>query len=172
MLANNLIIWWVAQVAAIVILVWLFLAWKPGFTGGKSIRETVGSLLRAREDQIRAQLEAAEASRREAAQIREQSALDIDRARQEADEIVTRAAQTSQAIKQGMQESAREEYERIVAQARVEIGYERERAELALRRRAGDIVVDAASQIVAQNLQPETDRRLIEGSLDDLRKIG
>ena len=138
---------------------------------GRTIGEVLGSALDSRENHIREQLDAAQQSREEAARIHEQSEQDIAEARKESEEIVARAGQTSRAIQNEMQQRAQEEYERIVSQARVQIEYERERAEMALRRRAADIVVDAAEQIVRENLEPQTDRRLIDESLDDLKEI-
>lgn len=171
MLAANVYLWWAAQVVAILILVVLFLRWRPGFLGGRTIATMVGALLDARAEAIRQQLSAAERSREEAARIREQAAQEIERARQESAIIVQRAAGTSEAIRHEIEVRAREEYERIIDQARGEIQYERERAEMALQRRAADIVVDAAEQVIERNLQPQTDRRIIDQSLDHLRQL-
>lgn len=168
MLASNFWVWWLAQIVAIVILAILFLRWRPGFLGKRTVREALSAALAARENGIREQLQAAERSRQEAAAIREQANREIEQARQQANEIVTRASQTSEAIQRDMEERARTEYERIVGQAKSEIEYEREQAELALRRRAADIVVDAAGQVVRQNLDPTADHRIIGESLDEL----
>lgn len=168
MLANSYWVWWLAQIVAIAILVFLFLRWRPGFLGKRTVREALNAALQARENGIREQLEAAARSREEAARIREQSERDIEQARLQANEIVARAGQTSEAIQRDMQERARQEYDRIVAQAKTEIEYERDQAELALRRRAADIVIDAAGQIVRQNLDPTSDHRIIGESLDAL----
>ncbi|HEX6508820.1 MAG TPA: F0F1 ATP synthase subunit B [Chloroflexota bacterium] len=167
-LANNYIVWWIAQLVALAILVFLALRWRPGFLGGRTIGETINAALDARAAQIQDQLEAAERSRQEAARIREQTARDVAKAREESEEIVRRAAQTSEAIQRDIEARAREEYERIVGQAKSEIEYERRQAVLALRHRAADIVVDAAEQVVARDLDPETDRRIIEDSVAQL----
>jgi F-type H+-transporting ATPase subunit b len=168
-LAHNYPIWWLAQLVAVGILVFLFLRWKPGFLGGKTIGTTLGNTLDAREAQIKEQLAAAERSREEAARIREASQRDIQQAREEANGIVQRAGTTSQAIQQEIETRARQEYDRIIGQARTEIDYERQQAELALQRRAADIVIDAAGQIVQQHLDAGTDQQLIGDSLGNLR---
>lgn len=167
-LADQYFIWWGAQIVAVAILVFLALRWRPGFLGGKTVGMTLGAALDRREAQIRDQLEAAERSRQEAARIREEAQQDISRARSEAEQIVSRAHHTSEAIGQEMEQRARQEYERVIGQARLEIDYERRQAELALRRRAADIVVDAAGQVVANHISPEVDRRIIRESLQDL----
>jgi len=167
-LASSYPLWWLAQIIAIAILVILFLRWRPGFLSGKTVGETLGAALDARKGQIEEQLAAAERSRQEAARIREQSAQDVARAREEAEGIVSRAAETSQAIQKDIEARAHEEYDRIVGQARNEIESERRQAELALRRRAADIVVDAAQQIVERHLDDESDQRLIQESVSHL----
>jgi F-type H+-transporting ATPase subunit b len=171
MLANTYPLWILAQILAVAILVFLFLRWRPGFTGRRTIGETLGGLLEARAQSIREQLEGAEQSREEATRIHERTESELQQARQEGDEIVARAAHTSAAIQRDLETRAREEYQRIVAQARVQIEYEREQAETALRRRAADIVVDAARQVVERNLDPQTDRRLIAESLNDRKEV-
>jgi len=171
MLANNYWLWFIAQILAVALLVFLLLRWRPGFNKGKTIGETLEGLLDARAKSIQIQLEAAQQSREEAARINERSESEREKARQEAEEILTRATQTSMAIQKDLEARAREEYQRIIAQARVQIEYEREQAETALRRRAADIVVDAARQVVERNLDPQTDRRLIADSLNDIKEI-
>lgn len=171
MLAGTFLLWWAAQVVAVAILIFLFLRWRPGFTGGRTVGEMLGQALDAREESIRAQLEEARRSREEAARIQEESERNIAHARSESEDIVSRATQTSQSIKEDITRRAEEEYQRVVAQARHQIDYEREQAELALRRRAADIVVDAAGQVVKQYLQPERDRELIVDSLGNIREM-
>jgi F-type H+-transporting ATPase subunit b len=171
MLANNFLVWWIAQVAAVAILVILFLRWRPGFLGKRTIGETVSGMLDARQAQIQQQLDAAQQSREEAARIQEQSGRDIDRARQEAQEIVARASTTSQAIQTEMEQRAHQEYDRIVSQAKSAIDYEREQAEQALRRRASDIVVDAARQVVEETLDAQADRRIVDDALGDMKGL-
>lgn len=168
-LAGSYFVWFGAQVVSLAIVLYFILRWHPSFLGGKTISQTLNAALETRANQIQNQLEAAERSRQEAARIREESAAEVTRARTQADEIVDRAKHTSEAIQQEIVTKAQEEKQRIVNQASEEIDYERRQAEMALRRRAADIVVDAASQIVRQNLQPETDRRIINDSIGQVR---
>jgi F-type H+-transporting ATPase subunit b len=170
-LSGNLIAWWVAQVLAIAILVILFLRWRPGFLGKRTVGEMASSALDAREAQIQHQLEAAQRSREEAERIQQAAVQDIERARAEGQEIVARAHTTSEAIQQDMRARAEEEANRVVAQAAAQINYEREQAELALQRRAADIVVDAARTVIQRNLDESSDRRIIDTSLSDLKDL-
>ena len=167
-LSGNYLVWWVAQIVALGLILFLALRWRPGFLKGQTIGQMLGAALDARASQIQEQLEAAERSRQEPARIREQSAQDVARAKEEAEGIVARATETSKAIQRDIEARAREEYDRIVGQAKSEIESERRQAELALRRRAADIVVDAAQQIVEHNFDPEADRLLIQESVSQL----
>lgn len=171
MLAENFIAWWLAQVLGIAILVTVFLRWRPGFLGRRTIGQTLNQVLDARSAAIQEQLEAADRSREEAERLHAAAQQDVERAKVEAGEIVERASHTSESIGAELEKRAREEYERIVAQARSQIEYERERAIAALRRNAADVVVDAAREVVERTLEPEGDRRVIETSLDDLKEI-
>jgi F-type H+-transporting ATPase subunit b len=170
-LADQYFVWWAAQVIAVAILVFLVLRWRPKFLRGRSIGETLDGALEAREEQIHAQLAAAEESRKEAARIREEAARDVEEARGQADQIVERARHTSESIQREITERATDEARRIVEQAQAEIEYETRQAELALQRRAADIVIDAAEQVVERHLDPSTDRRLIEQSLSSMRDL-
>jgi len=162
-------LWWIAQIGALVIVVALILRWRPKFLKGNTIGGSLGKTLDAREAEIRVQLAAAQRSREEAARIREQSAADVEQARQEANDIVARATQTSQTIQHEIEVRAHDEYQRVVGQARNEIEYERQQAESRLRREAADIVIDAARQVIDRHLQETTDRRLIEDSLASMK---
>lgn len=170
-LAQNYFLWWAAQIVAVAILIWLFLRWRPGFLGRRTVKEAVRDALNARSSQIQQQLSAAEEARREAERMHQESQAEIEKARQESGVIIERAARTSDAIREEMRSRANEEYQRIVGQARDEIEYERRQAELALRQRAADIVVDAARQVVQNYLEASTDRRLIDESLSNLKEL-
>lgn len=163
-------IWWfVAEVAAVAVLVWFVGFRRFEGLGNQTIAQRVKGVLDARANNIQEQLQAAERSREEAARIQQQAARDMEQARQQAEDIVTRAGETSQAIQRDMEEKARAEYERIVGQARTAIEYEREQAELRLRQKAADIVIDAAREVVERNRDPEADRKLIDDSLSHMR---
>jgi F-type H+-transporting ATPase subunit b len=170
-LSSNLFFWWLAQIIAVAILVILFLRWRPGFLGGRTIKDSMNGALDARSDAIREQLEAAQRSREEAARLHAEAQRDVENARTEAAEIVERASHTSAAIGADLERRAREEYDRVVGQARSQIEFERERALSALRRRAADIVIDSAREVVERTMEPRSDRRVIQDSLSNLKDI-
>jgi F-type H+-transporting ATPase subunit b len=167
-LANNYWVWWIAQLIAVAILVALFLRWKPGFLGGRTIGQTVGAALDARKAQIEEQLAVAERNREEAERLREQVRLDVEHAREEAERISSSSTTTAEAIRREIEQRAVDERQRILAQGRADIQQEEAQALQALQRRAADIVIDAAGEIVSRHMDENSDQRLIHGSLQKL----
>lgn len=170
-LADQYVFWWIAQLVAVFIIVILVVRWRPGFLSGRTIGETLRTTLDARAEQIQHQLEAAERSRQEADRIRKEAETDISKARAEAEDIVSRASHTSEAIQKEMHERSQEEFQRIVGQAKTEIEYERQQAEMALRRQAADIVIDASREIVERHHESSADARLINTALGRMEKL-
>jgi F-type H+-transporting ATPase subunit b len=167
-LSSSYIVWWIAQLVAVAILVILFLRWRPGFTGGRTVGELLGSSLDARRDSIDEQLRIAERNREEAERLRAQVREDVENAHHEAERIVGGSTHTADAIRQEIEQRAVEERERILSQGRAEIQQEEAQAMQALQRRAADIVIDAAGQIVSGHMDESSDQRLISSSLRDM----
>jgi F-type H+-transporting ATPase subunit b len=164
-LANDYVFWWIAQLIAVAILVFLFLRWRPGFLGGQTIGQTLGAALDARKAQIDDQLAVAERNRQEAERLHEQVRKDVEQAHVEAEQIVAGSSKTADAIRQEIEQRASEERQRILAQGRADIQQEESQAMQALQRRAADIVIDAAGEIVSRHMDERSDRQLIDSSL-------
>ena len=65
---------------------------------------------------------------------------------------------------------AREEYEQLLTRARKDIGEEREKALLELRREAVELTIAAASRLLEAKLDTETNRRLVTEYLGTLEQ--
>ncbi len=65
---------------------------------------------------------------------------------------------------------AREEYEALLIRARKDIGAEKEKALLALRREAVELSIAAAAKVIESNLDTEANRRLVTEYLASLDK--
>jgi F-type H+-transporting ATPase subunit b len=167
-LSGSYVLWWVAQLISVAILVFLFLRWRPAFMGGRTIGEVLGAALDARRDSIDEQLRVAERNREEAERLRAQVRQDVENAHHEAENIVSGSSRTADAIRKEIEQRAVEERDRILSQGRAEIQQEEAQAMQALQRRAADIVVDAAGQIVSRHLDESSDQRLISSSLRDI----
>ena len=124
----------------------------------------------ARQKQIAEQLAAAERSRKEAEERLRQAEAEIQQAREQAGQIIERANRAAERIQQEAQEKAREEAKRIVDAASRDIETERQRAVQAIRQQMADIVEAAVSKIVADSLDGERHRKLIEAAIDRVGK--
>jgi F-type H+-transporting ATPase subunit b len=104
-----------------------------------------------------------------AARLLEQHKQALDKARTEAQDILTTAKSVAQKEREQLLAKTREEQEALLERARREIGAEKEKAILELRREAVDLSIAAASKLVESNLDTDANRRLV---LDYLATIG
>jgi F-type H+-transporting ATPase subunit b len=160
---NNLFLW-LSTIGGFAVLIWLF-AGKRWGSDRRSILQIVNSLLDARAARIDAQLKVAEESRVEAKLAHEESQAQIEHAHQEAATIVARAEGMLASLHQEMVNDAEHEKNRIIEQAREEIGAERNRAILTLRSRAADVAVDAAREVLRRTIDDDTDHQIITRAL-------
>ena len=124
----------------------------------------------ARQKQIAEQLAAAERSRKEAEERLRQAEAEIQQAREQAGQIIERANRAAERIQQEAQEKAREEAKRIVEAASRDIETERQQAVQAIRQQMADIVEAAVSKIVADSLDGERHRKLIDAAIEQVGK--
>jgi F-type H+-transporting ATPase subunit b len=124
----------------------------------------------ARQLQIKQQLEQADKARQEAEQRLAEAEAEIQKAREQAGQIIDRANRAAERIQQEAQEKAREEARRIVDAASRDIDAERQRAIHAIRLQMADLVGAAVGKIVADSLDGERHRKLIEAAIEEVGK--
>lgn len=123
-----------------------------------------------RQNRIKQQLEQAEDARQEAQQRLRDAEAEVQRAREQAGQIIERANRAAERIQQEAQEKAREEARRIVEAANRDIEAERQRAIHAIRRQMADIVGVAVGKIVADSLDGERHRKLIDAAIEQVER--
>lgn len=123
-----------------------------------------------RQNLIKQQLDQAEKARGEAEDRRREAERQVQQAREEAGQIIERANRTGERIVQEAQEKAKEEGRRIVEAARRDIDTERQKAIQSIREQMADIVGGAVSKIVADGLDGERHRKLIEAAIDQVEQ--
>jgi F-type H+-transporting ATPase subunit b len=156
---NTGLIFW----TILVFLLLLAALWRLGWPALlKSVEE--------RERKIQQQLDEAERARAEAARLLEEHKRTIAAARNEAQEMVAKARAVAEKERQTLLAKAREEYEQLLARARKEIGVEKEKAILELRREAVDLSIAAASKLVEAKLDTDANRRLVMDYLATLEQ--
>jgi len=147
---NSGLIFWTILVFGVLLVVLWRLGW-PALL--KSVEE--------RERRIQQQLDEAERARAEAARLLEEHKRTIAAARNEAQEMVAKARALAEKERETLLAKAREEYEQLLERARKEIGAEKEKAILELRREAVDLSIAAASKLIEAKLDTEANRRLV-----------
>ncbi len=157
---TGLIFWTLLVFGLLLVLLWRF-AWP---TILRSVEE--------RERKIQRQLEDAERARVGAEKLLGEHKALVAGARQEAEELITKAKAVAQKEREALLAKAREEHDALVTRARREIDEEKQKAILALRREAVDLSVAAASKLVEANLDTAANRKLALDYLASLEGEG
>lgn len=156
---------WVGELVGFLILVYFFVGIKRFGPNRRSVLAIINAGLDARAARVNAQLRVAEESRAEARRAHEDAQMEIAQAHEEALRIVERAQNMRGALREELTAAADHERDRIIAQARDEIGAEGNRAVLALRQGAADLVIEAAGEVLRRTMDEPTDRAVIVRAL-------
>ena len=121
-----------------------------------------------REQTIQRQLSEAERLNAEAKTLLLQQEKAMAEARSSAQSLLAEAKSQAERERAAAVEKTKAEQDEMLARARREIGAERERAIAELRREAVDLSLAAASRLVGERLDSESDRKLVTGYLASL----
>jgi F-type H+-transporting ATPase subunit b len=119
----------------------------------------------AREKRIQAALDEAKQNREEAQRILEQQRAEIAKARTEAQQIIAEGKMAAEKVRAELLNRARGEQEELVNRAKADIETERLKAVESVRQQAVDIALAAASKLVEQRLDADSDRRIVNDFL-------
>jgi F-type H+-transporting ATPase subunit b len=121
-----------------------------------------------REKRIEAQLAEAERRNRDAQALLEQHQRLLEESRSKAHQIVADAKTFAEKERAVAVEKTRHEQEELLARALRDIASERDRAVEDLRREAVDISLAAATKLIGQRLDSDTDRKIVQEYLASL----
>jgi len=121
------------------------------------------------QEKIRASLEAADQAAADAAAVDDERHLNLEEARQTAQEILAQADRTAEAVRTGAQARGQSEYERIVGGAEVEVALARQRAVEEAASRLGQVVMDLVENVISREVSAEAHHDLIEEAVSALR---
>jgi len=121
-----------------------------------------------RERAIQAQLDDAAKANAEAQRVLAVYQQQVAAAREEAQAIVAAARQAGERLREELVGKGRAEQEELLVRARREIGLEKDKALVELRREAVELSIAAASKVIERNLDSEADRKLVRQYLADL----
>jgi F-type H+-transporting ATPase subunit b len=121
--------------------------------------------LEARQNAIRKSLDDAQQATRELERLNLESAQIINRARVDAEAIVSQSRSDGDRLREEIKQKARAEADHIVKNAERQIQLETSRALEQIRREAVDLSLMIASKIIQRNLSKEDNERLIDEAL-------
>lgn len=153
----------VAEFIAFLIIVGVIAKW---------ILPPLNRAMKARQEEIGASLQAAEAARAEADETRAQRQKILDEARTEAREIVAQANRTADRVRAEGEDRGRQEYERLLSSATTEISLARQRAVDDVSVELAGLVLSTARRVVGREIDAESHRDLIEEAIAALRSAG
>jgi F-type H+-transporting ATPase subunit b len=119
----------------------------------------------ARQEQVRASLEAAERARMDAEAADDERHHVLEEARVQAREIVAMAQQTADQLRADATVRAQAEYDRIVAAAAADVQLARQRAVDEAAARLGEVVIEVVSKVVGREINAESHRDLIDEAI-------
>jgi F-type H+-transporting ATPase subunit b len=124
--------------------------------------------LKAREDKIREDLESASRAREEAEAESAQYRAAIGDARSEANTILEEARADAERIRRDVVARAEADAAEVRERAQEDIRLAQERAMSDLRAQVADLSIGLAEKVVERNLDPDTQRALIESYIDSV----
>jgi F-type H+-transporting ATPase subunit b len=128
----------------------------------------ISEALEKRQHAIEESIDASERTRREADQLLAEYRERLAEARNQAEEIVTRARKTGESTESEIVADARVKREEMMEQTRREIEAETRRAIQQIRNEVADLTVLATEKVTRKSLTGEDQRRLVEEALSEL----
>jgi F-type H+-transporting ATPase subunit b len=128
----------------------------------------IQKMIDERRELIRRSIEEADNARDEARALLEEHRKLINEARGEAEGILSEARKTRESMEQRMRDETEAERQRRLEETRKEIAAETARALEQIRSEVAELTLEAASRVVGQKLDSDSDRALIEDALKGL----
>ncbi|HEY6629350.1 MAG TPA: F0F1 ATP synthase subunit B [Acidimicrobiia bacterium] len=132
---------------------------------------TINKTLEARQQAITAQIDEAEAAKREAETLLTDYKAQLADSKAEGNRIVEEARVAGDQMKSEIISKANDEAEQLIAKARTEADTEKSRALADARREVGELSVELAGKIVGESLDPKAHQDLVDRYLADLEKM-
>jgi F-type H+-transporting ATPase subunit b len=128
----------------------------------------IGDFLEKRANAIRENIEASEKQREEADKLLAEYRERLKEAREQAEDIVTRARKASEAAVAEAAAEGKAKREELVAAARKDIEGETKRALEQIRKEVADLTVLATEKVTRKSLDDADHRRLVEEALSEV----
>ena len=148
---------WTILTFLVLLLILRAVAWKP-----------ILAMLEQREQKIKGDLETAAKNRSEAENTMADIQKQLESARKEANEIVSKSRHDAERVREETINQARDESLQLMEKAKAEIQLEREKAVQALKEQFAELAVLAAGQIIQKTLSPEDHIQIIRKTIGEI----
>jgi F-type H+-transporting ATPase subunit b len=149
---------WNLIIQLVAFIIFVYLLWKYAFG-------PITRMLDERTQRVRESMEAAQRMQQELQATAARNEEVLAEARRQAQEILAQSRQQGEALVARAQETAAQQQDIFLNQARATLRAETEQARQQLRQEVADLAVTAAAKIVRKELDPATQSRLIEETL-------
>jgi F-type H+-transporting ATPase subunit b len=140
------------------------------FIIGKFAFKPIAEALKSREDNIQAALDEADKAREEMAKLKAENEVILAQAREERAKMLKEAMDTKNSIVSEAKLKAKEEAQRIVNNAKVEIESEKNAAIREVKNQVGMMATQIAEKIIRKQLAGQEDHESFVGKLiDDIK---
>ncbi len=146
--------------AALIVAVY-FLAYRP-----------LRKLIAKRREYVEENLDGAKQARKKAEAAEREAVHRKDDAKAEAAAIVATAKAEAKKEAEGIYREGREKLEKAEAESRSRIAKEEEDAKKELKRAAASLAMDATGRLLKEKVDSASDRKLVEGYIDELSDEG
>ena len=127
----------------------------------------VNKIMNERTRSVQDDIDSAKKAREDAEELKEQYENTISEAKEEAKNIIMKAHEDAESERAAIIKKAHEEADKKVAEADKEIENERKKVLRQAQSEIADLAIEAASKIVAANVDDEKNRRLVDEFLSN-----
>ncbi len=156
---NPGLIFWTAITFILLLLILKKLAWKP-----------ILSALSQREDAIKDSLEKAEKAKEEAQKILQENQASIVKAEEESKKIIEQSRAYADKLKEQMLKDSKEQARKIIEDASSEIDRKKEETFNELKTKVAEIAIQAAEKILSENLNKDSNKKLVNKYIDEITR--
>jgi F-type H+-transporting ATPase subunit b len=156
---NPGLIFWTVITFLILLFMLKKLAWKP-----------ILSALDQRENSIKEALEKAEKARLESLKALEENKASIAKAEEESRKIIDQSRTYAEKLKEQMMQDSKAQSQKIIEDASAEIERRKDAAFNELKSQVAEIAIQAAEKILNEKLDGETQQKIIDRYISDIRK--
>ena len=135
---------------------------------GKLVFPKITAAVEAREKALEEAIEGAKRDREEAARALAEQLKQIEAARLEAQKIIVEGRQTGEKLRTTMIEETHQQQQQMLERARREIEAEKVNAIAEMRRESIELAIAGASKVIEQNLDEQSNRKIVENFLSSI----